>query len=193
MGPTSIRSAVVHRSRFLGMLSALLLLFVPLERAASLDEYEIKALFLFHFAGFVEWPPTAFANERSPLIIGIVGEDPFGHYLDAVVVAEMAQGRQLVIERFPRASDVTFCHVLFISRSVDNQLDAILARLEGQPVLTVGESENFARKGGVIRFLAINNKTRFRINVTAAKEANLVISSKLLRSADVIAPAKGKS
>ena len=171
------------------------LLLTNIGRAAppAPTEYEIKALFLYHFAGFVTWPPEAFADAQSPLVIGIVGEDPFGSYLVDAIAKESAQGRPLAIAHFAHARDIGVCHILFVSPSAADELEEIVARLRGRAVLTVGETENFARRGGVVRFLTTNNRTRFRINLTAAKEANIVISSKLLRMADVIAPGKGKS
>lgn len=178
--------------RSLLALCALAIGLLPGARAAAPNEYEIKALFLYHFAGFVTWPPTAFENDQSPIVIGVVGEDPFGPYLDKAVAGETAQGRPLSVVRFARPEDVGFCHILFIARSADAQVGDLVARLRRQPVLTVGETENFARRGGVIRFLTNNNRTRFRINITAAKDAGLVISSKLLRAADVIAPGQGR-
>jgi hypothetical protein len=162
-------------------------------RNAPLDEYEIKALFLYHFAGFVTWPPDAFADDSAALVIGIVGDDPFGPYLVEAVQKERAQGRRFAIAHYAHAADVGPCHILFVAPAANDEVDAILARVKGQPVLTVGDSENFARRGGIVRFLTANHRTRFRINLTAVKEANLVISSKLLRSADVIEPGKGKS
>jgi hypothetical protein len=192
MIPTSPHPLATGR-RFMAAACAVFTILGSLGRAATASEPEIRALFLFHFAGFVEWPPTAFSDEHSPLVIGIVGEDPFGRDLDDALAGQAVHGRRLVIRRFPRTSGITFCHVLFISRSADDKLDEILAHVQGLPVLTVGESEEFAQRGGMIRFLSVNHKTRFCINVAAAKNAALVISSKLLRVADLVGTTKGKS
>ena len=164
----------------------------PRGRAAAPNEYEVKALFLYHFAGFVTWPPAAFPDEHSPIVIGVVGQDPFGQYLDDAVTGGKLGGRPLTVARFARVRDVRFCHILFVGGMADADLDDLIRRLRGHPVLTVGESDNFARRGGVIRFLTYNNRTRFRINLTAARDAGLVISSQLLRAADVIAPQEGR-
>lgn len=160
-------------------------------RAALANEYEVKALFLFHFAEFVTWPPGAFRDDRSPLVIGIVGEDPFGRSLDDAIAGEMAQGHPLVIARFPRAQDVGFCHILYVSPSADGEFDELRARLRQRPVLTVGDTGDFVRRGGIIRFLTSNSRTHLQINLSAARQANLIISSKLLQAADVVAPWKG--
>lgn len=153
-------------------------------------EYQLKAVFLFNFAQFVAWPPAAFAAPDAPLVIGVLGDDPFHKTLDDTVRGEKVEGHPIAIERYRRLEDLRPCHVLFVCRSEFTHLDQILARLKGQPVLTVGDVEGFAQRGGMIRFVNDNNKVRFRINVEAAKAADLTISSKLLRPADIVAPGK---
>jgi hypothetical protein len=155
-------------------------------RAAN--EYQLKAVFLLHFAQFVEWPESAFTDLQAPLVIGVLGDDPLGHSLDEAVAGETANGRSLVIQRYRHEDEIKSCHILFISRAEDSRLEQIFARLHGRAILTVGDGEAFALRGGIIRFVAENNKTHLRINITAAKEARLVISSKLLRTAELIEP-----
>jgi hypothetical protein len=153
---------------------------------ALAKEYEIKAVFLYNFAQFVDWPPDAFADKSAPLVIGILGADPFGSYMDDVVRGETVNGRPYQVRRFAHPEDVTGCHILFISRSESGKLDEILDRLKGKSVLTVGDMDGFSQFGGMIRFVTENNKVRLRINVTAAKSAGLKISSKLLRPAQIV-------
>ena len=162
--------------------------FRPVETQAQnvAPEYKVKAAFLFHFAQFVEWPTNAFASDNAPLVIGILGNDPFGRVIDETVHDEVVRNHPLQVQRYRSLNDINSCHVLFVSPSESANVQAIFARLRGQPVLTVGETENFARSGGVIRFLKEGNKIRFRINVQAAREANLSISSKLLRAAEIV-------
>jgi hypothetical protein len=149
-------------------------------------EYKVKAVFLFNFAQFVEWPANAFRDAQAPLVIGVLGEDPFGTYLDEAVKGEKIGTRPLVVRRFSRVGDITDCHILFISRSESAQLDKIIAGLKGRSLLTVGDTDTFIRKGGVVRFVTENNKIRLRINVEAAKASDLTISSKLLRPATIV-------
>lgn len=151
-------------------------------------EYQLKAVFLFHFAQFVEWPPDAFPEAHTPLVIGVLGEDPFGAYLDETVVGETVNNRSLVVRRYRRVEEITTCHVLFISRSEAGRLEEILTSLKGRPILTVSDASGFAARGGMIRFALEANKIRLRVNLAAAKDANLTISSKLLRPAEIVAP-----
>lgn len=155
---------------------------------AATPEYQVKAVFLFNFAHFVEWPAAAFADTQSPLVIGVLGDDPFDTALDETVRDEKVSGHPLVIRRFRRAEDIADCHILFISRSETPRLGEILGRLRGRSILTVGDVAGFALAGGIIRFVTENNKTRFRINVETARAARLTISSKLLRPAEIVAP-----
>lgn len=158
----------------------------PLNAAVPAQEYEIKAVFLYNFAQFVQWPPEAFADKKAPLVIGILGSDPFGSYMDEAVRGETVDGRPFVVRRYDRPEEITDCHILFISRSESGRLDQILGSLKGKSVLTVGDMDDFSRDGGMIRFVTENNKVRLRINVEAAKSAGLKISSKLLRPAQIV-------
>jgi hypothetical protein len=153
-------------------------------QTATSPEYQVKAVFLFNFAQFVDWPPKAFPEAQTPLVIGILGEDLFGSYLDETVRGEKANDRPLVVQRYHRIGEIKTCHVLFISRSESARLEEILAGLKGRSILTVGDTDDFALRGGMIRFVTEKNKIRMRINLEAVKAANLTISSKLLRLAE---------
>jgi hypothetical protein len=153
-------------------------------------EYQVKAVFLFNFTQFVEWPAEAFADPTAPLVIGVLGEDPFGAFLDETVRGEKAKGRPLVVERYRRVQEIGNCQVLFISRSESDRLGEILASLAGKPILTVSDIEGFAPRGGVIRLVTVGGKIRLRINLDSAKAAKLSISSKLLRPAEIVASGK---
>lgn len=144
-------------------------------------EYQIKAVFLFNFAQFVEWPDKAFTNANAPIVIGILGEDPFGTALDEAIRGERVNGRPLTVVRVSRIQDLGICHILFISRSESAHLQEILRGLNGRSVLTVSDIEDFSRHGGMIRFATENNRVRLKINNEAARAAGLTISSKLLR------------
>lgn len=157
-----------------------------------LPEYPVKAAFLYHFVEFVEWP------QASPLppdtvTIGVLGRDPFGDVLDKAVLAKVAAGRTLVIRRFASASALEPCAILFISSSEMGHLPEILAHLQGAPVLTVGEADRFARRGGMIGFFFEDNRVRLEVNRAAAERAGLRVSSKLLAVARLVKPDAAES
>lgn len=149
-------------------------------------EYQIKAVFLFNFAQFVEWPPQAFSDANAPLVIGVLGDDPFGPALDEVVQGESIAGRSLVVRRYRQLSEIETCHILFISRSEAARIDPIVARLDNRGILTVSDAEGTANRGVMIRFFTENKRIRLRINLESARAAGLVISSKLLRPAEIV-------
>jgi hypothetical protein len=173
---------------------ALVLPNFPLARAAPPPtpptEYQIKAVFLFNFAQFVEWPESAFHDAQAPLVIGVLGEDPFGAQLDEAVRGEKIGQRLLLVRRYRRVDEIAECHILFISGSEAVRFDTDIAKLKGRSLLTVSDTDTFNRRGGMVRFFTENNKIRLRINVAAAKAAGLVISSKLLRPAMIFNPEK---
>lgn len=153
-------------------------------------EYEVKALFLFNFTRFVEWPASAFPEPGSPVIIGVLGADPFGDGLDEVVRGEKIDGRPLLVRRFRRVEDVGECQVLFVSASEANRLPQILEALKGRSILTVGDSADFASSGGMIHLMNNKNRIQLRINLAATEAARLTLSSNLLRPAEIIRAAK---
>lgn len=146
-------------------------------------EYELKAAFLYNFVKFVDWPPEAFAGEKSPLTICVYGKDPFGKSLDGAVQGERLGERSLLVQRPEALEELRGCHVLFVGRSERQRLPEVLGQVEGTPVLTVGDTDGFLRAGGIINFVLEDNKVRFLINVDAAERSRLRLSSKLLRLA----------
>lgn len=144
------------------------------------SEYQLKAAFLFNFAKFVEWPPRAFASDTSPIVVGVLGQNPFGADLESTVQNKAINNRPFTIKEFRSAAEATNCHILFISTSEKEHLPEILEPLQGASVLTVSESPNFIESGGIINFVREGNKIRFQVSDEAAKRAGLKISSKLL-------------
>jgi hypothetical protein len=158
-----------------------------LAAAVTTSEYQLKAVFLFNFAQFVEWPASAFSSAEDPIAVCVLGPDPFGPNLDAVLAGERIEGRALIVRRLASAAEIERCHLLFVNQPVEAELRDTLASLKGQPILTVGESEAFTSAGGMIRFLNEGNKVRLQVNPKAADQAQLRLSSKLLRSSQIVA------
>jgi YfiR/HmsC-like len=155
-------------------------------QTSASPEYQLKAVFLFNFAQFVEWPASAFPAPDTPLVIGVLGEDPFWAYLDETVRTEKVNGRPLEVQRYRGVADIGTCHILFVSRREEGRLQAVLDSLRGRSILTVSDADRFASRGGMIRFVTDRNRIRLRINLDAAKAANLTLSSKLLRPAQIV-------
>lgn len=164
-------------------------------------EYKIKAAFLYNFIQFVDWPEEKTSNQKEPIILGIIGKDPFGESFEPIDNKQI-KGRKSLINRFEsmdklKASgdkekfyieSMRKCHLLFICSSEKDHLTDILNIVSGHGVLTVGETPEMLKSGGVINFLVVENKVRFEINLAAAKQDKLKVRSQLLRLATRVLP-----
>ena len=151
--------------------------------AQKASEYQVKADFLFNFSKFLEWPSVALGQPNEPFVVGILGNDPFGNYLDEITAGEKIMDRPMVVKRFNSIHDIDKCHILFIN--LPGESSEVLNTLKGKSVLTVSDEQDFNRNGGIIRFYSDNDTIRLQINLDAAKTANLNVSSKLLRIAKI--------
>lgn len=147
-------------------------------------EYEVKAAFLLNFTKFVEWPASAFASAHSPIAICIIGRDPFGRTLDDMVQGEEVNGRRITVQRIASIPAPQTCQIVYIG-AAERELERKAGRM-GPGVLTVGEDDDFIAAGGMICFVIENRRVRFDINQTAAENASLRLSSKLLSVARLV-------
>ena len=177
-----LKTKLVATTALMALLTASL---QPAPPVAPPNEYALKSVFLYNFCHFIEWPDSAFNSPNEPLIIGIIGEDPFGSLLKEAVEGETYRGRPIAIEHYRTPRDIKHCHLLFIGRAEANRLDAILEAVNSQSVLTVGETEDFLDRGGMIALPADRNRVRLRVKPSAMRAARLNVSSKLLRVADI--------
>lgn len=155
------------------------------QKSAS-REFNIKAVFLYNFTQFVEWPANALGNAEAPFVIGIFGDDPFQSFIDSTVAGEKVQGHNIEVQRYKDVKDIKNCHILYISAKEAARLKEVLLAVPNKNILTVSDIPNFARSGGIIHFINLNNKIGLQINASAAKAAELNISSKLLRVAEIV-------
>lgn len=149
-------------------------------------EDQLKAAYLSNFPFFVEWPESAFRTPSSPVELCLLGRHPLQDDLSALATAKTAKGRPLIVRRIAHPEALSGCHVVFVPASEDAHLSSILTVVEGTPVLTVGETESFGKRGGMVVLSVRKNHLRFGINLGAVERAALKISSKLLRLADVV-------
>lgn len=161
--------------------------FTPLfAQAKPPTEYAIKAAFLFNFAKFIDWPPSAFANAKQTFDICVYGNDPFGTALEDALLGKTIGGHRVSLGRATQFQDLAGCHVVFVSTSARESAADLANRLKGRAVLLVGESDGFATSGGTIQFTIEDNRVHFVINPDAADRAGLKISSKLLALAKIV-------
>ena len=177
----------IARSSILALIAAFFVGFasIPQKRAAR-NETEVKAVFLFNFAQFVEWSPEVFPQADSPIVIGILGKDPFGAYLEETISGELVNGHPLTIKRFSSLKQIAPCHILHINPSRSIRIDNVLKLVRGKGILTVSDAGNFAKQGGMVQFVKDDENVKLRINLSAVKESNISISSKLLSLSEII-------
>jgi hypothetical protein len=161
--------------------------------APYVQEYRLKAAFLYNVTQFVEWPPERFSSADAPFFICIMGEDPFGDLLDQVVQARKTHGRSLVIVRLRTYDKPPGCHVLFLIESRRWQLAKLQDRLAAESVLTVSEGKDFVEQGGVVGLVMNDDQVRMEINFAAAVRARLQVSSRLLALASVVVHGPGQT
>ncbi len=149
-------------------------------------EYSLKAAYLFNFTQFIEWPSNSFISTDAPIVIGVLGEDPFGGALDQAIKGKAVHGRSLELKRFKQIGEMRGCHVLFVCASEAARLPEIFLAAQKGGILTVSDIDRFAERGGIINFYKENNKVRFKINLNAAERAGTKISSQLLRLGTIV-------
>lgn len=150
------------------------------------NEYEIKAAFLYNFAKFVDWPPTAFADPKQPMGICVFGQDPFGHALEGSLLGKTIGDHPVLLGHAKQMADLAGCQIVFLSASETPRLREVLGRMQKLHALVVGESEGFASAGGMVQFVLDQNRVRFVINPDAVERAGLRINSKLLVLATIV-------
>jgi hypothetical protein len=174
--------------RFLILLALLVTAGVPAPAQSQVEEYHIKAGFLYFFAQLVDWPS---GDTSQPFTLCTIGDDPFEGQLDRTLAGKAVGSRNIRIRHLRDVKTLSSCQIVFIGKSEDQQTPTILAELTAVPTLTVGDSDNFPQEGGMIGFFFDGDKIRFNINLDPAEKSDLKISSRLLASAKEVVGHRG--
>ena len=157
------------------------------------DEYKLKAAYLFNFAKYVEWPAARLPAPDSPIVIGVLGADPFGDRLDRTVRGRTIGRHPVVVRRGRHLEDLAGCHMLFVGRGESARARQIAEMLRESPVLTVGEASDFVATGGMIWLGRAGDAVEFDVNLDAVRQAGLAIGARMLASArDVVGSHDGR-
>lgn len=188
---SAARPLRVRRRRWPALLSLLAVLSTVAQPAFSGDlsasrEYQLKAAFLYNFTKFIEWPPQSFSGASAPIVIGVLGDSPFGAQLVQVVKDRNVNGRSIVVRRVETAAEARSAHLLFVGADEDGRFVELEPAIRGSPIVTIGESPSFAQTGGTINFVLEDDKVRFEINMDSAEHAGLRISAQLQKLAKLI-------
>jgi hypothetical protein len=152
----------------------------------QIDEYQVKAAFLFNFVKFVEWPAKSFPKPSDPIAICILGQNPFDDHLSAAIQGKVWEGRAFTVQLIVDLPPKSRCQILFVNSSERQHFRSTAGSLKGSGTLTVGETPGFIDDGGIINLKLEGGKVRFEINVDAAEQAQLIVSSKLLSLAQIV-------
>lgn len=170
-----------HCARWMLVLISLCAVGAPLG-AQEVEEHEAKAAFVLKLINFVQWP----AQHNNSLVIGIIGTDATSDALERLASGKSVDGREIVVRRLKVESDLTACQVVFIGSSEHGRDVSLLDRIRGANVLTVGESDGFGQRGGIVNLTVGDGRIHIEVNPHAAERAHLQISSRLLALATII-------
>ena len=172
-------------ARLLALLLAALfslLAVCPAHAQTHPTEFQVKAAYVFNFGKFIKWPTDA-SSATSPFEICVMGKDSFASVLDATVSGESIDRRNIIVKRMSNLQESAACNILFIGSSEESRLKTILAATQHVSILTVSDIPHFAERGGVIGFVSQEEKIRFEVNLPAAEQSHLALSSELLKVA----------
>ena len=154
--------------------------------SAESSEYLIKAGYIYNFAKLVEWPASV-ARRGQPIVIGVLGNDAFATVLDRVVDGKKIDDRAFLVKRLKNKEFKDCgCQILFVAATESAKTDEIIQFQNSASVLTIAEAPDFAKRGGVVALTLEDSKVRFIVNVDAAAQASLNISSRLLALATIV-------
>lgn len=180
-----LRINLFLRLLFVGSILMMALVFPVQAAPLALTEYQVKAAFIYNFAKFVEWPEEVMGDGR-PFVIGIVGQDPFGNFIDEAITGKRIREKKMTVRRFSRIEEAVDSHILFISGSEEKKMTGLLKGLGRAPILTVSDADRFAGQGGMVQLVMEQNRVRFAVNVSAFERAGLKPSSQLLKLARIV-------
>ncbi|MCP4218628.1 MAG: YfiR family protein [bacterium] len=158
------------------------------------NEYFVKSILFQRFSNYVTWPKsTGIKNKSKPFIIAVIGENPFGQILKRVYTGKRIRDKNVTIRFLTDIGEIENCHILFISSSLAHQLPAILKATKDKPILTVGDTPGFAKKGVIINMYQAGTVIRFEISTEAVRNAKIDISTKLIKISRIVESTENNS
>jgi hypothetical protein len=148
---------------------------------APIGQYHVKAAFLYNFAKFVDWPASAFTGPESPFTLCVVGSEPFISASETLA-GKSIKGRKVVVRRIDTVVGARQCNMIYLASADEGGFNLDPAQLKAA-VLTVGESDDFLRRGGIINLTVVNNKIRFEIDRDAGERLGFRFRAQLLQRA----------
>jgi hypothetical protein len=145
------------------------------------DENAVKAALVFNLTKYVEWPQS-----NTEFVIGFIGEGSMGEVLKSMLEGKTSESRTIHVLLSPSDTELDRCNILFIAEPSPKKLYATLERVRDKSILTVGDSESFAREGGMIALVTTGDVIKIQVRLQAAQDSHLKISSRLLNIAVLV-------
>jgi hypothetical protein len=157
---------------------------------APTAEVQVKTAFVYNFVKFVQWPPTVFPSDETPIVLCVLGDDPLGNALESLK-GKTAQGRRIEVRQISKITEIRGCQIVYVCRSEREHKTKIITEIKPY-MLTVGDMPSFVSAGGMINLILSDNRVAFEINVAAADKSGLKISSQLLKLARIARGSGGR-
>jgi len=149
-------------------------------------EHQVKAVLLYKFTSFIDWPESVIEDLWQPFVIGFLGQSPIVSIFIQKFSGQNIKGKKLIIQSFESVDQVNACHMIFVHHQYSHEIPSLMKKVKNLSTLIISESDRLIQQGGMINFVIENNTICFEINPSAAKDAGLTISSKLLRLAKIV-------
>jgi hypothetical protein len=185
----AVDSRLIWRASILGITAWWLFLIATPKAFSQKEEgagYPVKLAFLYNFTKFVEWPPESYRAPNAPLLICVVGHDPFSQVLEDELRTRNVGGHPVEVRTLKPNDKLSQCQIVFVPATEKQRAERIVSGLKGSSALTVGETDGFAVQGGMINLTVEANQVHFEVNRLAAERAGLKISSRLLNIAKIV-------
>lgn len=149
-------------------------------------EYKVKAGYLFNFAKFIEWPSTSLPAPDSPFVIGVLDGAEAVQVWQPLFAGKSVNGHPVQVRSVHLGALGPDVHILFVTRGASRTPEEIRAALGDANTLLVGESDQFAERGGMVGFVREDDVIRLTLNLERATRAGLKVSAKLSSVAKVV-------
>jgi hypothetical protein len=147
---------------------------------SPISESQVKAAYLYNFAKFIAWPDQSFGGGNAPLEICVLNDSSFESTLKGIVSLRSIDNHPVQVVHIDTSANIHSCHILFIRSALNRDTRGMIESLRNSGIVTVGEADGFLEEGGIIRFALQDGRVQFQVNLKAATEAGLHISSRLL-------------
>jgi hypothetical protein len=145
--------------------------------------YKIHSLFIYKFTQYIEWPDK---GSGGNFVIGVVGSSPLTPELEALAATKKVDAKTIIVKKLSASADMSDCHMVFVSESQSGQLNSILGKLSGKPVLVMSEANGGAKKGAGVNFIIVDDKMKFELNKASIEKQGLKVSGELVKLAIVV-------